>query len=239
MNLSLNDDLDIPALARKFAKNKRVQIKNVLDEASATRVYRCLTEETEWVVGYKDGEKSLIITEQEIFSKSPGERQAFMHKLNRQAAHEFQFLYYCLPLDNEDLKKFYADHFLFRVYDFIRSEVMLKFIREVSGIKEIIGANAQATWYKTNNFLTKHNDYEPVTSRRVAYVMNFSKDWNTDWGGYLQFYDKDGNIEEGFMPRYNTLNLFQTPMDHSVSYVPPFCDGKRLGITGWFRDAVV
>ncbi|MEE8294245.1 MAG: 2OG-Fe(II) oxygenase family protein [Sphingomonadales bacterium] len=239
MNLSLNDDLDIPALASQFAKNKRVQIKNVLSQASADRVYRCLTEETEWVVGYKDGEKSLITTEQAISSMSPTERQEFMEKLSGQAAHDFQFLYYCFPLDDERLKKFYADHFLYRVYDFIRSEVTLKFIREVSGIKEIVGANAQATWYRSNNFLTRHNDFEPVTSRRVAYVMNFSKDWNTDWGGYLQFYDQDGNIEEGYMPRFNSLNLFQTPMDHSVSYVAPFCDGKRLGITGWFRDAVV
>lgn len=70
MNLSLIDDLDIPALAKQFAKNKRVQIKNVLDEASAKRVYRCLTEETEWVVGYKEGEKSLITTEKEIFSQN-------------------------------------------------------------------------------------------------------------------------------------------------------------------------
>lgn len=239
MDLSLSDKLDIPALANQFVKNKRVQVKNVLSEASAARVYRCLSEETEWVVGYKDGEKSLIITEKEISSKSPGERQTFIQKLNRQAAHEFQFLYYCFPLDDERLKKFYANHFLYRVYDFIRSEVTLELIRKISGIKEIVGANAQATWYRSNNFLTKHNDFEPVTSRRVAYVYNFSKDWNTDWGGYLQFYGKDGNIEEGFMPRYNSLNLFQTPMDHSVSYVPPFCDGKRLGITGWFRDKVI
>ncbi len=67
--------------------------------------------------------------------------------------------------------------------------------------------------------------------------MNFSKDWREDWGGYLQFFDKEGNIEEGFKPRFNCLNLFKTPMDHAVSYVPPFCGGKRLGVTGWFRDA--
>ncbi len=239
MDLSLNKDLDISALANQFAINKRIQVQNILDEASANRVYKCLTEETEWVVGYKDGDKSLITTDQTIAGMSPNERQTFMKKLSDQARHEFQFLYYCFPLDDERLKKFYADHFLYRVYDFIKSELMMKFIREVAGIEEIIGANAQATWYKSGNFLTRHNDFEPVTSRRVAYVMNFSKDWNSDWGGYLQFYDKDGNIEEGFMPRFNSLNLFQTPMDHSVSYVPPFCDGKRLGITGWFRNAVV
>lgn len=237
MNLALNKDLDIKSLARQFCRGKRLQIRNILDEASANRVYRCLTEETDWVVGYKDGDKSLITTEQEIFSNPSVQQQEFFKRLYRQAAHDFQFFYFCFPLDDERVKTHFSHHFLYRVYDFLRSEEMLDFIRKVTGIPEIKGVNAQATWYRANNFLTKHNDFEPVTSRRIAYVLNFSKDWKPDWGGYLQFFDKDGNIEEGFMPRFNSLNIFKTPMDHSVSYVPPFCEGKRLGITGWFRDA--
>jgi Rps23 Pro-64 3,4-dihydroxylase Tpa1-like proline 4-hydroxylase len=236
MTLSLNTSLDPKALAADFTKNKRLQIRNIFDDESAARIYNCLTEETEWVLGYKDGEKSLLTTDKELSNRPPDQQRVFWEKLYVQAANGFQFYYYCFPLDDERLKKFYGDHFLYRLYDFIKSEDMLSFIRQVTAIEEIKGANAQATWYRSNNFLTKHDDFEPVTSRRVAYVLNFSKDWNPDWGGYLQFYDKDGNIEEGFMPRFNSLNIFKTPMDHSVSYVPPFCQGKRLGVTGWFRD---
>ena len=89
---------------------------------------------------------------------------------------------------------------------------------------------------RAGDFLTKHNDHEPVTNRKVAYVLNFAKDWREDWGGYLQFFDGQGNIVEGFKPRFNCLNMFCIPMDHSVSYVPPFCQGQRLAITGWFND---
>lgn len=236
MDLSLNKSLEPKALATAFAKNKRLQIRNIFDEPSAARIYKCLTEETEWILGYKDGEKSLLTTDKEISNRPPDQQRAFWEKLYGQAANSFQFYYYCFPLDDERLKQYYSDHFLYHLYKFIKSDEMLSFIRKVTKIEEIRGANAQATWYRSNNFLTKHDDFEPVTSRRVAYVLNFSKDWNPDWGGYLQFYDKDGNIEEGFMPRYNSLNIFKTPMDHSVSYVPPFCQGKRLGVTGWFRD---
>jgi len=235
--LSLNINLDAGTLRARFAKTGRVQVRDVLEAASADRVYQCLTEETQWLLGYKEGEESLLTTERDILLKGPAERQAFMQKILDQASTGFQFMYYSFPLDNEKLKQHYGDHFLYKVYSFIRSEEMLSFIRKVTGIEDIVGANAQATWYRGQNFLTKHNDFEPVTSRRVAYVMNFSKGWREDWGGYLQFFDRDGNIEEGFMPAFNCLNLFRTPMDHSVSYVAPFCAGKRLAVTGWFIDS--
>ena len=39
------------------------------------------------------------------------------------------------------------------------------------------------------------------------------------------------------MPRFNTLNLFAVPADHSVGYVSAFAGAPRLAITGWAYDA--
>jgi len=57
-----------------------------------------------------------------------------------------------------------------------------------------------------------------------------------DWGGYLNFYDDDGDVIAGYRPRFNALNLFAVPQQHNVSFVPPFAAVARYAITGWFRD---
>jgi Rps23 Pro-64 3,4-dihydroxylase Tpa1-like proline 4-hydroxylase len=43
-------------------------------------------------------------------------------------------------------------------------------------------------------------------------------------------------VIEGYMPRFNTLNLFAVPQHHAVSFVPPFAPQGRIAISGWFRD---
>ena len=42
---------------------------------------------------------------------------------------------------------------------------------------------------------------------------------------------EDGNVEGGFVPTFNALNMFEVPQDHAVSYVAPFAPGIRYSIT--------
>ena len=61
-------------------------------------------------------------------------------------------------------------------------------------------------------------------------------EWRPEWGGYLNFYDEEGDVVAGFRPRFNALNIFAVPQKHNVTYVPPFSPVGRFAITGWFRD---
>ena len=60
-------------------------------------------------------------------------------------------------------------------------------------------------------------------------------DWREDWGGHLNFFDGAGNIEQGFKPAFNVLNIFAVPAAHSVGLVAPFAARHRYSITGWLR----
>ena len=71
----------------------------------------------------------------------------------------------------------------------------------------------------------------------IAYVLNFTRRWRSDWGGMLEFYDERGNVECGFVPRFNVLNLFEVPANHAVTFVPPYVAEGRYSITGWFMAA--
>ena len=103
----------------------------------------------------------------------------------------------------------------------------------LASVENIVRADAQATRYIPGSFLRKHNDMNQENTRQVAYVLNFTKDWQADWGGLLQFLDADGRVEETYFPVFNSLTLFRVPMWHDVSYVPPWTPSARYAITGW------
>ena len=65
--------------------------------------------------------------------------------------------------------------------------------------------------------------------------MNLTARWRADWGGMLLFLDDEDHVAEGYMPAFNSLNIFKVPQRHAVSIVAPFAGEPRLSITGWLR----
>jgi Rps23 Pro-64 3,4-dihydroxylase Tpa1-like proline 4-hydroxylase len=240
MDLQLNNMLDVDALARDYAVRRRLQINSFLMPYSAGRIYRCLAEETPWGLVYNQytgKDKVLELNHEEVSKLNPEQMKQIYRDVYARAKDTYQFIYYYYPILTSYLSGKNREFFLHRVLEFINTEPMLDFMRRLTGIPELIKADAQATLYKGNTFLSLHHDkVNPEDKRRCAYVMNFTKDWQPNWGGYLQFFDKKGNVEAAFMPTYNGLNVFTVPQDHSVGFVPAFCGGSRFSITGWFTD---
>ena len=118
---------------------------------------------------------------------------------------------------------------------FLNGERFLTFARNLTGFQDIAFADAQATLYGPGHFLTLHDDAVEGKNRRAAYVLNLTENWREDWGGYLNFFDKVGNIEAAYKPAFNALNIFAVPAAHSVGLVAPFAGALRCSITGWLR----
>ena len=106
----------------------------------------------------------------------------------------------------------------------------------MSGISTIAGADGQATLYVPGHFLNAHSDQIQGHKRRVAYVLNMSKNWDPDWGGLLQFYGPEKSVDQVFVPRFNSLSLFTVPQEHAVTAIAPYAPVGRFAITGWFVD---
>jgi SM-20-related protein len=98
-----------------------------------------------------------------------------------------------------------------------------------------VSKNRDRNW--PGHFLTQHDDSGySEQHRRVAYVLYLTRGWRADWGGQLQFLDARGDVEEVWMPRFNSLGLFLVPTPHVVTYVAPFATQPRYAITGWLCD---
>jgi len=162
--------------------------------------------------------------------------QAGFVKPSRGARREYQFLYAYFPLLTAYFSPNSPRFGLFDFYEFINAPETLEFVGKVTGLSDIRWADGQATWYKPGHFLKAHTDEEAATGRLAAYVMNLSPVWERDWGGFLQFFDANDNIEQAFKPAFNTLNIFTIPQHHSVSMVANYVQAERMAVTGWFRS---
>ena len=232
---TLNPRLDRKRLAEQFEADGRIQVRDFLTEAAALEIRDILARMTPWEIAWQagdDGPNALRAAEVR-------ERQESVTKKAAEAAGhgEYAFQYARYPMLEAYLEKWAPDGPHDLLLEHINSEDFLSFIRDVTGIPSIRKGDAQATLYAPGHFLGRHIDSHVAEGWRVAYVMNFSiEDWKPDWGGYLNFFDDDGDVIAGYRPRFNALNMFTVPRPHAVTYVPPFAPVGRFAITGWFRD---
>lgn len=231
----INPALDAGALAAEFAASGRSQIRDFLAAEDAEWTYDQLASKTPWGLVYNDGGKVEELSNAQLGGLSAERINQLYGGVIERAKTQYQFLYHLYPLTTEYFNTGSTLPIL-GFYEWLNSPATLDYLRVLTGRPDVRWAHAQATLYARGHFLKSHSDLEPHNNRRaVAFVLNFTKLWERDWGGYLQFFNGQHDIEQAWRPIFNALNIFTVPQDHSVSMVTGFAGGRRLAITGWLR----
>ena len=233
MDISLNSSLDISVLGRDFSASARLRIDNIVGSNAATQVLQALAADLPWSLVYRDGDKVVELNEEQARNLNPQQQAAMMQRVYSIASRQFQFLYYSYMLDDTALEKIKPDSVVHECIAFLRSKSFIEFVERVTGAENLVRVSSQASCYRSGHFLLPHDDGVGETGRKIAYVMNLSKNWLSGWGGLLQFHDARGNVTEALLPAFNSLSLFRVPAMHSVSCVTPFAAEQRLAISGW------
>lgn len=194
---------------------------------------QALTADLPWNLVYRDGDKIIELNEDQIRNLNPQQQAAMMQRVYSIAARQFQFLYYSYMLDDTALEKVNQDSAVHECIAFLRGRFFIEFVEKVTGTENLVRVSSQASCYRSGHFLLPHDDGVGDTGRKIAYVVNLSKNWLSGWGGLLQFHDASGNVTEALLPAFNSLSLFRIPAMHSVSCVTPFAIEPRLAISGW------
>lgn len=237
--LDLNPALDAAALAARFARDRRIQIRDVLTEASARIVHRILAEETPWGLSWQaDAQGPEAIRRAAVAAMPEAERKTrALATMAAMRGRGYGFAYSSYPMVEAYVGKWNPDGPHDLLLEYLNDRPVMDFVRAISGMPDLVKADAQATLYAPGQFLAVHDDSHSGKGRRLAYVLNLcAEDWRPEWGGYLEFFDDAGDVIAGYRPRWNVLNLFAVPQRHAVSFVPPWAPVARYAITGWFRD---
>src|SRR5450432_345148 len=154
----------------------RVQIRDLLTDCSARTVSHKLQNETRWTVTFNDGEKKC-----EVEQYDGNLRRQLTFAAWDRARTNFQYIYerHALSWDREEYHD--QDHYYSGVVKFLNAPEFLNLMREITGIPEITSTDGQATLYRPGDFLTVHNDDAKLAKRLVAYVLNMTPVWRSDW----------------------------------------------------------
>ena len=230
----INPKLDLEALARAYAADRRVRIYRLLEPGGVASLHAHLNARSDWwqLINGPDGILELSGRDR---SRMGSRRRAVLDmQVHERARTGFQYRYEALRVPDDDVEPDRDDP----LSDFARlmsSESMLATLRTITGDGDLAFSDGQATSYGPGDFLTCHDDDVPGKGRRSAYVFGMTAGWKPEWGGLLLFHDDRDLTVMGQVPGFNTLDLFAVPRRHSVSIVTPAAASRRLAITGWLR----
>lgn len=230
----INPTLDLVALKARFARDRRVLIRDFFVADVADALARAV-EAVDWSLSYRDRNGDRRLTGEQLRGLDASQRAHLGEGILEVARHEFQFSFFTESL--ADAMHRGEATLLARFIRWMADEAFLSVMRDLTGVNEVNRVYAQATMYAPGSFLLAHDDHVDVEDRRIAYVINLTRRWRPDWGGLLNFSDREGSVTDSFFPHFNSLSLFAVPQTHFVSYVPPFAQGERNAITGWLIAA--
>jgi Rps23 Pro-64 3,4-dihydroxylase Tpa1-like proline 4-hydroxylase len=233
----LNPALDARALASLFAAQGRVRIADFLTAPSAEALHAHLRTREDWVQVVNSGAKVFDLNRATRAAMSAEQARALDDSVYGGARTGFQHRYEAVRVPDAAQAREGQGDLLARFALWMSEGPARDFLREVSGRQELAFLDAQATAYAPGDFLTAHDDGVEGKHRLAAYVFGLTPVWRAEWGGLLLFHDAEGDIERGFTPRFNTLNLFAVPQLHSVSLVSRAAPDRRYAVTGWLRSA--
>ena len=231
----LNPALDAAALAAAFAAKGRVQIRGFLIDEDAASLHSEMRRREDWLQIVNSGDKVFDLDRPTRAKMSREQAEALDQAVYSGAREGFQHRYESIRIPDEEVERERSDDLFARFALWLSTGQARDFLRRVIGRLELDFADAQATAYAPGDFLTGHDDEVEGKNRLAAYVFGLTPQWRAEWGGLLLFHGPDGDIEQGLLPRFNTLNIFAVPQLHSVSLVSHAAPFRRYSITGWLR----
>src|SRR6185503_7280444 len=235
MTIRLNPALDLPSLRAAYARDGRVHIASVLEEASARKLHDDLVASRDWVFVFNRHNKHFEVTPKN-FAAMPNEAKIQMQReILENARDGFQLAYDVLNVTRKERTPVTTDPVLVDLHAFMNGPDYLGLLHEVTGEKTGTWCDVTATRYKPGHFCEMHDDSADDSKRLAAFVLNLTPRWRVDWGGLLLFIDPRGHVTHGLTPVFNALNVFRTPQLHTVSAVAPFAGANRISVTGWLH----
>ena len=204
----INPTHNLEELGQVLQQKSRLQITDFFTADSANYLHQLLLDHQHWNLAYNDGNNFYESPAAEIETLEPKQRHQFMNNIFVRARTQFQYMFMQYYISQAIELNEQPGHPMHQFHEFINSDDVLGFMRILTGEPAVRKADTYASIYSPGHFLTAHDDRHDKDDRVAAFVFSMTKAWDKNWGGHLAFFDDDGNIEQAFMPTFNTLNIF-------------------------------
>jgi SM-20-related protein len=231
--IELSDSLDVDCLRASFARKGRLLIGQVLRQDCATALREYLESDTEWGISLAPnarGRRFASAVTYRGFNRSQM-RDVFDIAYSDGGA-QYAHLYETFSLSNYRNGSSRAGQYYAQFCEFVRSEPFLRFVRQITGLESVRTSTMVACRYRAGHFYASHVDATGGDGHRASYILNLSDYWDAQWGGLLRFKREDGHIDEAYLPRFNSMSIFLSSLEHAVGIVAPYAQHARYSIAG-------
>ena len=235
MKITINPNIDIEAAKHTYKECGRVQIPHFFTEDTARYLLEIIKQNKNWHFAYNDDKGFYECDYAQIQALPDDVNQRCLNEIYQRATNHFQYAFVQYYISQAIELGENSGHPLHAFESFVNSEDYLNLMREITGETAIRKADSYASMYDKGHFLTNHNDTHSKHDRVAACTFGFSENWNMNWGGHTVFFDEQGNVEQGFIPGFNTFTLFSIPQEHAVQMVTPFAGAKRYSLLSWLH----
>jgi SM-20-related protein len=229
----LSRALDRKSLSRAFHRKGRLQVSAILRPSDAHALYQCLSKSTQWglLLGSGPGIGQNYVSPEQCEAFTDAQYQT-LHRM----AHTFRgqggsHLMGVRLIGQDAFDRQSDSSLLARFADWLDSRAFLNFVGDITGDCDIDRVSTQAMRFTVGHFSSLHADstgeHDP---QRVTCVFGFTPTWQRSWGGLLQFANKRGQLEDGFVPCFNSMTIFRSSLKHAVSVVTQRAQVPRYSI---------
>lgn len=235
MFLAHRSDLEISSLRAAAREHRVLAVKSFFELDSAEVACQLLDGRVPWTIGGVDASRAPISVPSAAYEANQGVRNAFLSRAHGGSPTRFRYLYRSYHLMRFHREGKAAGH-LGPIVRFLTSRVFERTVSEIFEI-DVADVDAHLASYDPGHFLNRHSDaVDPRDGKRraVAFVINLSPEWHSDWGGLTTFWPRPDEPGETYTPEFNSALLFRVPVDHSVGIVAQSAP-SRLSIAGWLH----
>ncbi|AFV00611.1 2OG-Fe(II) oxygenase [Simiduia agarivorans] len=231
--LELKKD-ELVSARNSFDNHGWAVLENVFQNDFAERVFACANEQVGWNLVTRIEGQHRAFDASAMTSVPEQNLKQFESLVAAEAQAGFQYIYERIPLYDQFIAGTVQEPVMQALMTCTRSAPFIESLKQVTGDSSIRFTDGQFTRYRRGHYLTRHDDRNDANDRVAAFVINFSKAWHQDMGGWLALYQNE-SVEKVMVPRFNSMVVFKVPRDHAVTPVAPWVDGCRYALTGWAR----
>jgi SM-20-related protein len=239
LKYEFNTDIDVERLRDVFKERKRIRVENVLTGRVAEAMYHRLSNGTPW--------RTFVVANQTLMGTPPGsvigpgrDDEEILTTAYDGASNGFAVLYDADRLFPED-RQGEEDNFarddvstLPWVTEMAKSDRFRRLITGLTDLNEGASIEVQSMRLRCGHFVGFQSALMSSSKNgrhTASFLLHLTPDWKVEWGGLLSFRSSAG-IAEGFIPCFNTLDVFAFPLGHWITAVAPFAAGPMMAIVG-------
>ena len=227
----LSPELDTVKFRKEFTEQGFVRIPRILPENFARKIHKELSENLNWRIVYNDDKGNHSFPKILQKRKSAEDWDNIKLKMkNRVKEKKFQYFFESFDLSDVHPGKGRVEIYLSYFKEWLNLEQLRNLVFEITGILMPTPFKLVATGFGPGQFITMMNDFGDESKEKIGIIFNFSPDWQSEWGGVLQFLNRDLNEITCLTPIFNTLDIFALTLAYNTSFVVPFSPSIRYSI---------